>query len=160
VDGEPEPPYILAMDSTIPSADEMIEVAGVTFRHGDLDQIVSSFYGKVAGDDLLKDPFRSVHDWPEHIKRLTHFWWTRFGGPPYLLAQYAPVPKHYFAGFSEPLLKRWLELFNETLEEHAQPEQKALWSSVVDRMGQAFLVKNQMFHEYLEKNKPGGSSES
>lgn len=135
---------------------ESLEVAGVTFRHGDIHRVVSEFYAKVPADDLLKDPFRSVHDWPEHINRLTHFWWTRFGGRPYMLAQYAPVPKHYFAGFSDVLLQRWLELFKATLDAHATPEQKALWSSAVDRMGQAFLVKNQMFHEYLEKNKPGG----
>lgn len=142
------------MESSRPDENEEIEVAGVLFRHGDIDRVVAEFYAQVPQDDLLKVPFQSVHDWPEHVRRLTHFWWIRFGGRAYMLAQYAPVPKHFFAGFNETLLKRWIALFKSTLETHASPEQKKLWSSIVERMGQALLAKNEMFGEYLEQNKP------
>jgi hemoglobin len=106
---------------------------------------VDQFYRQVAEDDLLKVPFSTVHDWPAHIARMTHFWWIRFGGPLYVDTQYNPVLKHFHAGFNPTFLERWLGLFHQTLAMNLQPDQCQLWGMLADRMGQALTAKNEYF---------------
>lgn len=127
-----------------------VEVNGVTFSHADLFAVVDDFYTRIQHDPILKVPFQSVADWPEHIERLTHFWWVRFGGKPYLLNHYNPVAKHFFAGFNRELLARWLSIFHATLADHLTPEQVQLWKVISERMGQALAMKNEMFKEAYE----------
>lgn len=131
-------------------------VGGVEFTHKDIKKVVETFYNKVAVDPVLKVPFQSVHDWPEHIERLTHFWWIRFGGKPYMFSYYNPVPKHYYAGFNQTLLSRWLMLFHEVLSTHLNKEQCRVWTSISERMGQTLSQKNELFriHEGQKNNKP------
>src|SRR5437868_5191673 len=95
-----------------------VHVKGVLFSHKDLFNVVDDFYTRIQLDPVLQVPFKSVVDWPEHISRLTHFWWVQFGGKPYLFNHYNPVAKHFFAGFNQELLERWLGIFNETLQAH------------------------------------------
>lgn len=131
--------------------DSQLLVEGVPFNHQDLFVVVDDFYSRVQEDPELKIPFQSVGDWPEHIDRLTHFWWIRFGGQPYMLNQYNPALKHFFSGFNEALLKRWLWLFHQTLDDHLSQEQANLWKQISERMGKALLQKNEFlksrFHE-------------
>lgn len=122
---------------------------GVTFSHRDIRVVVDRFYSKVQEDPLLKTPFASVHDWPEHVRRLTHFWWIRFGGNPYMFTHYNPVPKHYHAGFNGPFLERWLALFHETFREFLNERQTELWTAVSVRMGHALTLKNEMYGQSL-----------
>lgn len=129
---------------------EEIIVNGVSFTHDDIYQVVDIFYTRIQEDPVLKIPFQSVHDWPDHIRRLTHFWWIRLGGQPYLFAQYNPVAKHFFAGFNAELLERWLKIFHEVLKENLSPEQCALWKLVSERMGQGLSFKNEMFKRAYE----------
>lgn len=138
-----------------PQAEETVDVNGVPFTHRDLFRVVDDFYTRIQRDPILQIPFSSVHDWPEHIERLTHFWWIRFGGAPYLFSQYNPVAKHFFAGFSRDLLTRWLSIFHATLKEHLAPEQAALWTSISARMGEALLMKNDSFRRHYEAEDPG-----
>jgi hemoglobin len=101
-------------------------------------------------------PFKSVGDWPEHIQRLTHFWWVRFGGRPYLFNYYNPVAKHFFAGFNRELLTRWLFIFHETLQAHLTPKQATLWKVISERMGEALFIKNELFkmdHQSQERQR-------
>lgn len=130
---------------------QTVEVNGVIFTHEDLFKVVDDFYTRIQQDPILQVPFRSVGDWPEHIQRLTHFWWIKFGGDPYLFGYYNPVAKHFFAGFNQDLLTRWLALFHATLDTHLKPEQSALWKLISERMGQALSVKNEMFKREYEK---------
>lgn len=102
------------------------------------------------GGAQSKVPFKSVGDWPEHIQKLTHFWWVRFGGKPYLFNYYNPVPKHFFAGFNRDLLTRWLFIFQETLQSHLTSEQAALWRLVSERMGEGLSMKNEIFRREYE----------
>lgn len=147
-----------------PDDNEVLEVNGINFTHKQIFMVVDDFYTRIQNDPLLQVPFKSVHDWPEHIERLTHFWWIRFGGRSYLFSEYNPALKHFFAGFNQELLERWLELFHDTLDEHLSPEQSDLWKRISERMGQALSHKNEMlkrqyaidpepFDEITKKNK-------
>lgn len=129
---------------------DVIEVGGVSFTHQDIFNVVDDFYTRIQADPLLQVPFRSVHDWPEHIERLTHFWWIRFGGKPYMFSEYNPVLKHFFAGFNPTFLKQWLFLFHETFKDHLTEDQAAFWTMLSQRMGQALSFKNDVFKQHYE----------
>jgi hemoglobin len=138
-----------------PSPDETVLAAGqVPFTHREIHQVVDTFYARVQSDPELKIPFQSVHDWPEHIERLTHFWWLLFGGKPYMWSQYNPVIKHFYAGFTRPLLGRWLELFHSVLQENLSEEQAKHWGDQAERMGQNLAMRNEM----LEQQRDGGAT--
>lgn len=134
-----------------PKGRDTISINGVSYTHDDIFQVVDDFYTRVQKDPLLQVPFRSVHDWPDHIERLTHFWWIRLGGDPYLFSYYNPVQKHFFAGFNEEFLARWLGLFHETLKTHLKEDQVALWGSVANNMGKALSIKNEMYRRWYEQ---------
>lgn len=135
-----------------PQADETLVINGVMFTHGDIFSVVDDFYTRVQKDALLQVPFRSVHDWPEHIARLTHFWWIRFGGRIYMFSDYNPVLKHFFSGFNEEFLKRWLELFHQTLKEQLNEEQYMLWKSISEKMGKALSIRNETLKQQYQDN--------
>lgn len=133
------------------SPQDKIRVNGVEFTHWDIFIVVEDFYRKVAEDPELSIPFKSVHDWPEHIQRLTHFWWIRFGGTPYMFTHYNPVHKHFNAGFNPPLLERWLNLFKETLTERLTPEQTRLWGVIAEKMGDSLSYRNELLKQENQK---------
>lgn len=132
------------------SAEKSVNVNGVDFAHDDIFRVVDDFYTRIQNDSVLRVPFGSVGDWPEHIQRLTHFWWVRFGGKPYLFNHYNPVAKHFFAGFNREFLTRWLSIFHETLQGHLKPEQAMLWKMISERMGEALSMKNELFRREYE----------
>lgn len=136
-----------------PQKTDSITVANVVLTHGDIETVVRSFYADVAADPLLSVPFQSVQDWPHHIERLTHFWWIRFGGTPYIDTMYNPVEKHFHAGFNQEFLARWTELFQATTHRSLKQDQAELWNTVVNRMGHALSMKNEMYKEHYEHNK-------
>jgi hemoglobin len=61
------------------------------------------------------------------------------------------VEKHFFAGFNETLLSRWLTLFHQTLNEKLNPEQAKLWTMISERMGQALTFKNEAYKKHYEQ---------
>lgn len=140
------------MENKKPSPDTPIKVSNVVFTHQDFFAVIDTFYKKVAVDPMLKVPFSSVHDWPEHIERLTHFWWIRFGGEPYMFTFYNPIEKHFFAGFNPEFLKHWLHLFHETLNEHLNPDQVRLWKTISERMGESLNERNEMYKKMYNEN--------
>ncbi len=127
-----------------------ITVNTINFTHKDIHTVVDTFYYRVQNDPLLQVPFQSVHDWPEHIERLTHFWWIKFGGKPYLFSFYNPVQKHFYAGFNRTLLAQWLGLFHEVLREKLTDEQYKLWALISERMGESLSIKNEMYRQEIE----------
>jgi hemoglobin len=133
-----------------PEPSDFVELVAVRLTFQDIHQVVDRFYTQVQHDSLLSVPFQSVQDWPTHIERITHFWWTRFGGTPYKSVQYNPVLKHFEAGFNEAFLKRWLDLFGATLESVLQPEQVQIWKSISQRMGHALSQKNEFMKAQIE----------
>lgn len=138
---------------TPPKLTDEILVHHIPFTHKDIFTVVNDFYHRVQTDPLLQVPFKSVHNWPEHIQRITHFWWIRFGGTPYMSAEYNPVLKHFFAGFNAEFLERWLQLFHATLHTHLNDQQRELWALISVRMGHSLSIKNEYFREHYEQNK-------
>lgn len=143
-------PFISDNKNDLPN-NESIVVGGISFTHQDLLSVIDDFYTRIQNDPVLKIPFQSVSDWPEHIRRLTHFWWIRFGGKPYMFSEYNPVTKHFFAGFNADLLKRWLSIFHQTLEDHLTKEQAHIWKMISERMGEALSLKNDFFKSEYEQ---------
>lgn len=139
------------MSTSIPDANDTLRVKDITFTHGEIFKVVDDFYNRIQQDPVLKVPFQSVHDWPEHIDRITHFWWIRMGGQAYQFSQYNPVPKHYFAGFNPELLKRWLGIFNDTLKDHLKPSQAVVWLLIAEAIGRTLTVKNDLFESEQKK---------
>jgi hemoglobin len=134
-----------------PKEMDVLEVGGTTLSFKDIRSVVESFYTDVAKHEVLKVPFSSVKDWPHHIERLTHFWWLRFGGTPYMEVQYNPVFKHLEAGFNEAFLEKWLQLFKKTLFSTLTSEQATIWFELAQRMGQALSQKNEMAKAHVGK---------
>ena len=130
-----------------PKNTDSVEVSGVVFTHAEILNVVQDFYTQIPLDPLLKIPFRSVQDWPNHIARLTHFWWIRFGGKPYLFSEYNPVAKHFFAGFNDELLKQWLSLFRTTLQSNLSHAQSELWATISEKTGHSLSIKNELFRK-------------
>jgi hemoglobin len=132
------------MESIGPASSDQLLLKGIVFTHGDISRAVEEFYRRVPMDEALQIPFLAVESWPCHIERLTHFWWTRFGGTPYRADQYDPVGGHFATGFNRALLSRWLTLFQEVLESRLRPEQAELWCIVAERMGNSLAFQNEL----------------
>ncbi|MCB1014833.1 MAG: group III truncated hemoglobin [Acidimicrobiales bacterium] len=86
----------------------------------DLELLVRSFYRQAAADDLLGPVFAAAEvDWAAHIPKLVDFWaWQLFGergyeGNPLL----AHRPAHAATPFRPEHFARWLELFEDTVDE-------------------------------------------
>lgn len=127
-----------------PSATDQVRIFDVTFTYRDIERVVDAFYKKVETDPLLQVPFSSVESWPEHIEKLTHFWWLRSGGKPYMNYRYNPPLKHFERGFSRTFLARWLELFQQTMKEYLNEDQVLVWASMSERMGESLAVRNEI----------------
>jgi hemoglobin len=119
----------------------------ISFTHTDVFTVVDKFYSKIQHDKVLSIPFASVGDWPYHIERLTNFWWIAFGGKSYMFSQYSPIPKHFYAGFNQDFLDRWLELFIETLKENLSEKQQVVWGAMAHRLGRQLIIRNEMFKQ-------------
>ncbi len=132
-----------------PDKCEIVEVNSIPFTFQEMNNVVKAFYAKVAVDDHLHGPFSMVDDWPHHIERLTHFWWIRFGGRPYMDVQYDPIGKHLESGFNEGLLEIWLDLFKEVLNETLSVPQALLWSEFAGRIGVALNRNNEMMIRHM-----------
>ncbi|MCO5142393.1 MAG: group III truncated hemoglobin [Oligoflexia bacterium] len=137
-------------DTLLPSEDEYILLNSIAFTHGEIYRVVDDFYSRIQNDTVLSLPFQSVTNWPEHIKRLTHFWWIRFGGRAYLSEEYNPVLKHFHAGFNKALLSRWLSIFHETLATHLPQEKVDLWTLISQRMGDGLIFKDELYRRQNE----------
>ena len=83
-----------------------------------LQQLVYRFYAKVRDDEVLGPVFNAaIHDWPEHLEKLTAFWSSvmlksgRYNG--------SPMTAHLrHKGMIEAsMFERWLGLWSETARE-------------------------------------------
>lgn len=135
-----------------PNSADTILFDDVSFSYRDIFSVVETFYIKVQTHPTLSIPFSSVGDWPYHIQRITNFWWIKLGGKPYMLSQYNPIPKHFYAGFSESLLSDWLSLFREVLESKLDPEQVKVWSDMSLRIGKHLTKTNERFRLKVEES--------
>jgi hemoglobin len=85
----------------------------------DLHRLVVDFYRDVAMDDLLGPIFASARvDWSVHIPKLVDFWaWQLLGEPGYERNPLrAHEPAHARTPFGDEHYRRWLELFELTVD--------------------------------------------
>ncbi len=83
--------------------------------------IVTAFYDKAKTDILIGYHFRNIKDFDEHIPRIASFWEMQLFGttdrkidPPFDV-----IRAHMPLGIKRGELGRWLLLFKNTLDEHA-----------------------------------------
>lgn len=113
-------------------------------EHETVCRVVDDFYGRVQHHPTLAEPFERVQDWPEHIARLSHFWWTTLGGERYRNDQYHVLAKHGPIGITDALVDDWLALFRTTLEDHLTQEQADFWYEYAEQLGQSIRMLAQM----------------
>ncbi|HKY16762.1 MAG TPA: group III truncated hemoglobin [Microthrixaceae bacterium] len=93
----------------------------------DVELLVRRFYAAVAQDELLGPVFNDVAevDWSAHLPKLTAFWCRAlFGTPGYSgnpFAEHRAV--HERSPFTAAHFVRWLELFEETVDDGWRGEQ-------------------------------------
>ena len=96
----------------------------------DVQLLVRSFYNKVLSDDILSHYFSYVfaHHWEKHLNVLDTFWSNilfytgGYDGNPLQTHQ----TLHHFKGLSSAAFDRWLQLFNQTVDELFEGEKAAL----------------------------------
>lgn len=83
----------------------------------DVKLLVDTFYTKVRHDDLLFPVFDPIvkNNWDSHLRRMCEFWSTLL----LYTRQYTddPLKKHIPLPISKIHFDRWLQLFDETLDE-------------------------------------------
>jgi hemoglobin len=83
----------------------------------DVKTLVNTFYDKVRNDALLSVVFEPVikDNWPVHLQKMTDFWSTIL----LYTRKYKddPLPKHLPLQVDKMHFERWLQLFNETIDE-------------------------------------------
>ena len=81
--------------------------------------LVHEFYGKVLKDEQLSPFFKDL-DFDVHMPKMIHFWsFTLLNEPGYTTNV---VEKHVHMPLKDVHFERWLNLFNETIDEHFSGE--------------------------------------
>lgn len=107
----------------------------------DVKQLVNSFYGKVRENEMLAPIFNErIQDrWPEHLEKMYRFWQT------VLLEEHtyfgAPFPPHAKLQVEHAHFEKWMELFNQTVDELfvGEKAEEAKWRG--QKMAQMFEIK-------------------
>jgi len=85
----------------------------------DITKLVLTFYEKVKKDDELSPFFKDL-DFEVHMPKMIHFWsFALLNEPGYTTNV---VEKHLHMPLKEVHFERWLNLFNETIDEHFSGE--------------------------------------
>ena len=106
-----------------------------------LTDLVSRFYAKVRRDPMIGPVFNgAIHDWDEHLARLTDFWSSvmltsgRYKG--------RPLPAHIKHGdaITPEAFDRWLALWRETTEEVMPPLAAAAMQDKATRIAESLSL--------------------
>lgn len=107
----------------------------------DIKLLVNRFYEKVREDSLLAQIFneRIGERWPEHLEKMYHFWQTVLLGDHTYFG--APFPPHAYLPVQHLHFERWLELFQQTVNElfTGKKAEEAKWRG--NRMAETFELK-------------------
>ncbi|UAY55129.1 group III truncated hemoglobin [Arachidicoccus terrestris] len=111
----------------------------------DCKVLVDNFYDKVRKDPLIGPIFDGIirDKWPEHLEKMYRFWQTvlledhTYFGSPFPPHANLPVDWHHF--------EKWLELFNQTIDEHFTGDKatEARWRA--NKMAEMFNFKIQYY---------------
>jgi hemoglobin len=102
-----------------------------------LRALVERFYARIRQDPELGPIFNDViHDWPEHLTKLTNFWSSMMLSS----GQYQgnPMQAHFRqkSRLTPALFARWLELWRETSAETLPPASAAAIQAKAARMAE------------------------
>ncbi|MBN8575535.1 MAG: group III truncated hemoglobin [Cyclobacteriaceae bacterium] len=81
----------------------------------EIELLVNTFYDKVKQDPLLAPLFAHV-DWPHHLPVMYNFWASMLLGDRSYTGN--PFQKHMPLPLTPMHFSRWLELFNQTVDEN------------------------------------------
>lgn len=85
----------------------------------DISQLVHEFYGKVLKDEQLSTFFKDL-DFEVHMPKMINFWsFALLNEPGYTTNV---VEKHLHMPLRDNHFEHWLNLFNETIDEHFSGE--------------------------------------
>ena len=116
-------------------------MAGLQLDEAGLRTLVDRFYERVRADAELGPIFNdAIHDWPEHLARLTDFWHSvmltsgRYKGQ--------PVPAHmkHRERITPELFERWLGLWAQTTAELMQPDAAAAMQEKAGRIAESLQL--------------------
>ena len=111
------------------------------FEEAALPALLDRFYRRVREDVVLGPVFNAVvHDWPEHLERLSAFWSSvmlttgRYKGN--------PMMKHLVHAdrITPAMFQRWLALWAQTTEEMLSPEGAAAMQSKAQRISESLQL--------------------
>lgn len=106
--------------------------------HQDIEQLVDSFYAKVRNDKLLSPVFLNV-DWQAHLPKMHNFWAFILLGEPGYTSNL--VQKHLPLKIQAEHFTRWLELFNQCVDEKFSGDKADEAKSRAYSMGVVIQVK-------------------
>lgn len=116
-------------------------MSGLQVDDAGLRVLVDSFYARVRADAELGPVFNdAVHDWPEHLARLTDFWHSvmltsgRYKGQP------VPVHMKHKDRITPELFQRWLALWAETTNALMEPEAARALQDRAGRIGESLQL--------------------
>ncbi len=118
----------------------------------DVKRLVDGFYEKVRLDPQLAPIFDDAiqERWPEHLEKMYRFWQTvllgdhTYYGSPFAPHAKLPIqPRHF---------ERWLNLFNQTIDEHFEGNKavEAKWRA--GQMARMFQMKLDHYRENPKKS--------
>ena len=121
------------------SGDKASERRGID--EASLRELVDAFYARVRADAALGPVFdAAIHDWPEHLDRLTDFWSSvmltsgRYKGQP------VPAHKQHGDRITPALFDRWLALWAETTSELMTPGAAAALQFKAERIAESLQL--------------------
>jgi hemoglobin len=106
-----------------------------------LERVVDRFYARVRQDQELGPLFlEAVHDWPEHLAKLTAFWSSVMLSSGRYKGQ--PVPAHFKHRdqITPDLFNRWLTLWRETTSALLPPGPAAALQAKAERIAESLQL--------------------
>lgn len=131
--GRPAPARTVVVDGRL-----LPEVLDEAMIHA----VVHGFYDEIRADDLLGPIFNRViapEEWPRHLAKMCDFW----SGMLLRTGRYdgRPLPPHLaIPGLGEAHFRRWLTLFEATVERLCPPEVAALFMDRALRISHSFRL--------------------
>jgi hemoglobin len=117
----------------------------------DIKKLVDTFYEKVREDELIGRIFneRIQNRWPQHLEKMYTFWQTVLLGEHTYFG--SPFPPHANLPISHNHFERWMQLFNQTLDElfTGEKAEEAKWRAA--KMAEIFESKIEYYKNTIFK---------
>lgn len=106
----------------------------------DIRLLVDSFYSKAREDELLAPIFEhAISDWKHHLPTMYQFWERLLLGSTDYIGN--PFSKHINLSLENFHFTRWLELFNQTLDENFSGTKKEEAKKLAGNIAGSFQLR-------------------